>query len=67
MWYCSPSETQHGPAPPNEIVGSDPHTIEPEDVESDEESDERSFAGNAPARSKADVAPIGPGSEYWLP
>ena len=66
MRYSYPPENRHEQMPPNEIlaaVESDLHTVVREDVE----SGELSLSATAPACSKANIASIGPGSEYWLP
>jgi len=59
MWYSTPSEDQHEPVRPDEVV-------EP-DLQTTPESGEANLAAKVLACSKVDAASAGPGSEYWLP
>ncbi len=66
MWYTSPSQDQDEPAPSSEIL----HAAEPDRrtvVREHLESSEPGLPAKALARSMANKAPAGPGSEYWLP
>ena len=65
MWYYSSSQDNREQPPTSEVgvaVEPNPRTVRPE-----AEPGEPSLSADEPPRPAANIPPIRPGSEYWLP